>query len=69
MIGVITYGGRVTDDMDLRLLTNILSIYITPEVFDKNYKFSKSGRYHIPDTYPSPHQLQEYVEYIKVLPI
>ena len=57
MIGVITYGGRVTDDMDLRLLTTILDIYVTPDIFTSGYTFSNSGRYHVPNMLPSAHQL------------
>lgn len=30
MIGVINYGGRVTDPMDNRLLVNMLTLYVNP---------------------------------------
>lgn len=45
MIGEINYGGRVTDELDRRTLSAILSIFISPEVLRENHKFSKSGTY------------------------
>jgi dynein heavy chain len=44
----INYGGRVTDDKDVRLIKQILKKYITPDLFIKDYKFSRSGIYHVP---------------------
>jgi len=41
----INYGGRVTDDKDVRLIKNILSNYINPKVLMDNFKFSASGLY------------------------
>ncbi len=45
----INYGGRVTDDKDVRLIKTILQKYITPDVFKPDYKFSKSGLYYAPN--------------------
>ncbi len=45
----INYGGRVTDDKDVRLIKTILKKYITDDVFKSDYKFSKSGLYYAPN--------------------
>ena len=39
----INYGGRVTDDKDLRLINVILKDYFCPQVMRENYAFSPSG--------------------------
>ncbi len=41
----INYGGRVTDDKDVRLIKSILKRYINEGIVQDNYKFSKSGLY------------------------
>lgn len=41
----INYGGRVTDDKDVRLITTILRTYIRPESLNEGYAFSISGTY------------------------
>ena len=51
MIGQINYGGRVTDDKDVRLITALLLSYLNEEVMTGKYSFSSSGVYH------TPHQL------------
>lgn len=56
----INYGGRVTDDKDVRLITNILKVYITPDILDENFKFSKSGTYYVPNV----SSYAEFVTYI-----
>ncbi len=56
----INYGGRVTDDKDVRLIKTILKKYITPEVFKADYKFSKSGIYYAPNLT----ELSDYITYI-----
>lgn len=61
----VNYGGRVTDDKDVRLITTILRTYITPAVFDPEYKFSASGLYYSPE----PGEQEDYFEYIKGLPL
>ena len=35
----INYGGRVTDDKDVRLITTILRVYIKPEALDEGYTY------------------------------
>jgi len=41
----INYGGRVTDDKDVRLIKTIMKVYCNPEVLRVGYKFSESGIY------------------------
>lgn len=41
----INYGGRVTDDKDVRLIKTILETYIRPEALNDNFAYSKSGIY------------------------
>ena len=64
----INYGGRVTDDKDLRTIDVILKDYFNPRVMDDGYKFSASGKYYSlkadPDT---PHK--SYMTYIESLPL
>lgn len=42
----INYGGRVTDDKDLRLIDVILKDYFTPGIVKRGFTFSPSGEYH-----------------------
>jgi dynein heavy chain len=41
----INYGGRVTDDKDVRLIKTILKKYINEGIVEDGYKFSQSGTY------------------------
>ena len=43
LVTEINYGGRVTDDKDRRLMSNLINNFLGPEVLDPNYKFSASG--------------------------
>jgi dynein heavy chain len=45
LISEINYGGRVTDDKDVKLIKSIINGYCHPEALTDNYKFSKSGLY------------------------
>lgn len=36
----INYGGRVTDDKDVRLITTIIQVYLNSEVIKVGHKFS-----------------------------
>lgn len=56
----INYGGRVTDDKDVRLIKTILKKYISPDIFKGDYKFSRSGVYYAPNLT----ELSDYVTYI-----
>lgn len=49
IIAEINYGGRVTDDKDVRLITALLRTYFNEQTInDDNYIFSSSGVYHPP---------------------
>jgi dynein heavy chain len=36
----INYGGRVTDDKDVRLITTIIKVYLNPGTLQIGHKFS-----------------------------
>jgi len=61
----INYGGRVTDAIDVRLITTILNTYICPEIMNDGHKFSESGLYY---SLP-PGEIEDYIDYIKSLPL
>ena len=44
LVTEINYGGRVTDDKDRRLINNLVSGFVGPQVLDPGYKFSSSGK-------------------------
>ena len=43
LVTEINYGGRVTDDKDRRLMSNLINNFLGPEVLDPNYTFSAAG--------------------------
>lgn len=60
----INYGGRVTDDKDVRLIKTILRQYIQEGIIRDGFKFSESGKYmSIPGT-----TQEDYLTYIRDLP-
>lgn len=61
----INYGGRVTDDKDVRLINTILKTYMCPEMLTVGHKLSESGLY----ISPEPLEKEDYIEYIKTLPL
>ena len=61
----INYGGRVTDDKDVRLIKSIMTKYVTPDIFKDNYTYSPSGTYYV----PSVTELPQFVSYIEGLPL
>ncbi|XP_022919976.1 dynein axonemal heavy chain 6 [Onthophagus taurus] len=63
--GEITYGGRVTDNWDLRCLKTILSGFFAPAAVKKKYVYSKSGTYYC----PVAENIEEYREFINQLPL
>ena len=65
MIGHINYGGRVTDDKDVRLINNIIKVYINPGVLKTGHAFSSSGTY----IQPEAASIDQYIQYIEKLPL
>ena len=64
----VNYGGRVTDDKDLRTIDIILLTYYNEGVLKDNHPFSSSGLYYSPayTTKDSPHE--SFMDYIGQLP-
>ena len=70
LIGVINYGGRVTDDKDAKLISAILSKYVNDLVLDDLYKFDDNGVYYPPVvTKNIPDSLIKINEYLETLPL
>ncbi|RHY33391.1 hypothetical protein DYB32_001670 [Aphanomyces invadans] len=72
MTSVVNYGGRVTDDKDMRTIDVILEGFFNDKILSDHYWFSKSGTYKsIPvasaDNPKSP--LAHYLSYIDSLPL
>jgi dynein heavy chain len=65
LIAEINYGGRVTDDKDVRLITCLLGKYFSSDVMDDKYKFSDSGVYSAPEE----GQIADTQKYITDLPL
>jgi dynein heavy chain len=65
LIAEINYGGRVTDDKDVRLITALLESYLNKEVMTGKYKFSSSGVY----ITPLDLEINAVKEYITSLPL
>lgn len=65
LVAEINYGGRVTDDKDVRLITALLDKYFTPDIMGSTYSFSTSDTYKIPEG----QGLDDVKGYIKTLPL
>jgi dynein heavy chain len=64
----INYGGRVTDDKDLRTIDVILKDYFCEDAMEDGYRFSPSGVYVSPEMDDDlPHK--SAIDYINSLPI
>lgn len=48
LVSEVNYGGRVSDPIDRRLLTTIVSDFLTPKLFEKDYS-PISLQYKIPN--------------------
>lgn len=48
LIAPVNYGGRVTDDKDVRLISAVLSGYFNPNMFKSDFRFAKLPDYGIP---------------------
>merc|ERR1711871_1212480 len=64
MLSEISYGGRVTDDKDRRLIASILKVYYTEQVLLDDYRFSSSGIYFAPPM----GKRADYSAYVESLP-
>jgi dynein heavy chain len=68
LTSVINYGGRITDDKDMRTSDIIINDYFRPEVLQPDHKLSSSGIYHTIEPNPdTPHH--SYMVYIDTLPL
>jgi len=65
LIAEINYGGRVTDDKDVRLITCLLSKYFNSDIMRDEYKFSDTGVYYA----PPEGELSETRNFIQELPL
>jgi len=61
----VNYGGRVTDDKDIRLIKSILNKMVNPGSIMHDYKFSDSGLYKVIE----PGSQEDYIKYIQTLPL
>jgi dynein heavy chain len=68
LTSVVNYGGRITDDKDMRTSDILIADFFTPNILKANHSFSASGLYYsiVPDK-DAPQQ--SYMEYIKSLPL
>ena len=68
LTSVVNYGGRITDDKDMRTADIIVNDFLIPKMLSDNYKFSRSGTYFSINPDPdAPHK--SYMEYIDSLPL
>ncbi|XP_051538163.1 dynein axonemal heavy chain 5 [Myxocyprinus asiaticus] len=63
MLGEVQYGGRVTDDMDKRLLNTFARIWFSENMFGEKFCFYKGY------TIPKAKMLQDYHAHIDALPL
>nr|XP_055038161.1 dynein axonemal heavy chain 5 isoform X2 [Misgurnus anguillicaudatus] len=63
MLGEVQYGGRVTDDMDKRLLNTFARIWFSETMFGETFCFYKGY------TIPKAKMLQDYHTHIDALPL
>lgn len=48
LVAEVNYGGRVTDDKDIRCIKALLKKYFCSEIMNDNYKLSKLDHYYAP---------------------
>jgi dynein heavy chain len=68
LTAVVNYGGRITDDKDIRTADIILETFFCPSILDTTYKFSASGLYGSVD-FDKDAPYKTYSDYIEGLPI
>ena len=65
---MVNYGGRITDDKDMRTSDIIISDFLNTDILMANFKFSASGLYYSIEPDPdSP--ITSYHDYIDALPL
>ena len=68
LTSVVNYGGRVTDDKDMRTSDILIADFFQPNILKEGYAFSSSGLYFSTTPDPdAPHQ--SYLDYIESLPL
>merc|ERR1719146_11438 len=65
IVAEVNYGGRVTDDKDVRLISAVLVRYFNEGILKDDYKLSPLDAYYAPET----GTLEEVRDYIKELPL
>ena len=65
LIGECNYGGRVTDDLDRRILLHILSDFIVEGILSEKYLFCDLPNYFVP---PDDSDVGAYIRFIEKLP-
>jgi dynein heavy chain len=68
LTSVVNYGGRITDDKDMRTSDIVIADYFHANILKPKHEFSKSGLYYslVPDK-DAPHT--SYMDYIEQLPL
>jgi dynein heavy chain, axonemal len=61
----VNYGGRVTDDKDIRLIDSIQRKFVNDKTVETGYHFSASGVWKTVDAGTK----EEFIEYINTLPL
>jgi len=68
LTSVVNYGGRITDDKDMRTSDILIADFFNPRILQDGYKFSPSGLYSSINADPdAPHKA--YLDYIEGLPL
>jgi len=65
LVAEVNYGGRVTDDKDVRLIKSLLKKYFCPDILQDNYKLSNLDIYFAPPEC----SLNDAKNYIEGLPL
>eukprot|EP00933_Yihiella_yeosuensis_P014688 TRINITY_DN13064_c0_g2_i1.p1 TRINITY_DN13064_c0_g2~~TRINITY_DN13064_c0_g2_i1.p1 ORF type:complete len:1259 (-),score=321.04 TRINITY_DN13064_c0_g2_i1:1184-4960(-) len=65
IIAEVNYGGRVTDDKDVRLISAVLKGYFNEDMVNEGFKFAGLDAYYI----PKEGSLQETRDYLVTLPM
>lgn len=65
IVAEVNYGGRVTDDRDIRTINSMLRKYFCPELMSDNYKLSKLDIYYA----PPEGDLKSCLDYLDGLPL